>query len=67
MASNNLEVQEHSRISKFMKILTLKVAQIVIQSRQGNKVTPESFKKQPPGNDLPSSPTNLQWVCDLKL
>lgn len=60
MASSNVEIQERYRLYKFAKVLTLKVAQIVVQSRKGKKITHEcnltiadkSFEVIPP----------VQWV-----
>lgn len=59
MASTNAELQERSKLYyKFTKVLTLKVAQIVVQSRQGKKITHE-FNSKLPDNGVESSP---QWV-----
>ncbi|KAI5636962.1 autophagy-related protein 13 domain-containing protein [Phthorimaea operculella] len=55
------EAQDRSRLYKFTKVLTLKVAQIVVQSRQGKKITHEHNVIKPPDNGLSSSPTTLQW------
>ncbi|XP_026730490.1 autophagy-related protein 13 homolog isoform X2 [Trichoplusia ni] len=58
MASSNAELQERCKLYyKFTKVLTLKVAQIVVQSRQGKKITHECNAKLP-DNGLDSSP---QW------
>lgn len=58
MASYSAEVQEkHKLYYKFTKVLTLKVAQIVVQSRQGKKITHECNAKLPE-NGVDSSP---QW------
>lgn len=62
MASSNLEAKERSRLYKFTKILTLKVAQIVVQSRQGKKISHDCNLTKPQENGLASSPTSLQWV-----
>lgn len=61
MASSS-DSQERYKLYKFTKILTLKVAQIVVQSRQGKKITHDYSTSKPP-EELPSSPSNLQWVC----
>lgn len=59
MASSNAELQERCKLYyKFTKVLTLKVAQIVVQSRQGKKITHECNAKLP-DNGVDSSP---QWV-----
>ncbi|KAH9636464.1 hypothetical protein HF086_002164 [Spodoptera exigua] len=58
MASSNAELQERCKLYyKFTKVLTLKVAQIVVQSRQGKKITHE-FNSKLPDNGVESSP---QW------
>ncbi|KAJ8737617.1 hypothetical protein PYW08_000212 [Mythimna loreyi] len=58
MASSNAELQERCKLYyKFTKVLTLKVAQIVVQSRQGKKITHECNDKLP-DNAVDSSP---QW------
>ncbi|KPJ09000.1 Autophagy-related protein 13-like [Papilio machaon] len=61
MATKNLDSQDHYKLYKFTKILALKVVQIVVQSRQGKKIshdyaTPKGFEDGPP-----SSPSSLQW------
>ncbi|XP_059059769.1 autophagy-related protein 13 homolog [Achroia grisella] len=48
------------KLSKFTKILTHKVAQIVVQSRQGKKITQEINARNPIDNG-PPSPNNQQW------
>ena len=59
MASSNAELQDRCKLYyKFTKVLTLKVAQIVVQSRQGKKITHECNSKFP-DNGAESSP---QWV-----
>lgn len=58
MASSNLELQERYRLYKFTKVLTLKVAQIVVQSRQGKKISHDSCPKF--DNGFEESPP-LQW------
>lgn len=57
MAASNSEIQERCRLYKFTKVLTLKVAQIVVQSRKGKKIS-QDFKPQ---NGVDSTPP-LQWV-----
>ncbi|XP_075990545.1 autophagy-related protein 13 homolog [Anticarsia gemmatalis] len=48
MASSNAELQDKYKLYyKFTKVLTLKVAQIVVQSRQGKKITHECNAKLP--------------------
>ncbi|XP_026759050.1 autophagy-related protein 13 homolog [Galleria mellonella] len=49
------------KLSKFAKILTHKVAQIVVQSRQGRKITQECNARNAVDNGPPLSPTNQQW------
>lgn len=61
MATTNLDSQDRYKLYKFTKILALKVVQIVVQSRQGKKIThdyttPKGFE------DLTSSPNSLTWV-----
>ncbi|XP_037867944.1 autophagy-related protein 13 homolog [Bombyx mori] len=56
MAASNSEIQERCRLYKFTKVLTLKVAQIVVQSRKGKKIS-QDFKPQ---NGVDSTPP-LQW------
>ncbi|XP_063373310.1 autophagy-related protein 13 homolog [Cydia amplana] len=61
MAAANAE-SERTRLYKFAKILTLKVAQIVVQSRDGKKITHECSNMKPLDNSaLSTSPSNLQW------
>ncbi|XP_063634371.1 uncharacterized protein LOC134805017 [Cydia splendana] len=61
MAAANAE-SERARLYKFAKILTLKVAQIVVQSRDGKKITHEcSNTKTLDNSALSTSPSNLQW------
>ncbi|XP_048004749.1 autophagy-related protein 13 homolog [Leguminivora glycinivorella] len=61
MAAANAE-SERARLYKFAKILTLKVAQIVVQSRDGKKITHECSNTKPLDNSaLSTSPSNLQW------
>lgn len=62
MATTYAESQERFKLYKFTKILTLKVAQIVVQSRQGKKITHEYAASKTQENGQPSSPNNLQWV-----
>ncbi|XP_072931207.1 autophagy-related protein 13 homolog [Epargyreus clarus] len=58
--ASSADSQERYKLYKFTKILTLKVAQIVVQSRQGKKITHDYSTSKPP-EELPSSPSNLQW------
>lgn len=59
MASPTADVQEKYKLyHKFTKVLTLKIAQIVVQSRQGKKITHECNSKLPE-DGIDSSP---QWV-----
>lgn len=60
--ASSMEAQERAKLYKFTKILALKVAQVVVQSRQGKKITQECNDIKPLDNGLSSSPTNLQWV-----
>ncbi|KAI8429352.1 hypothetical protein MSG28_000003 [Choristoneura fumiferana] len=61
MAAQSAE-SERSRLYKFTKILTLKVAQIVVQSREGKKVTRGCQESKTLDNGpLSTSPANLQW------
>ncbi|XP_061717556.1 autophagy-related protein 13 homolog [Cydia pomonella] len=61
MAAANAE-SERARLYKFAKILTLKVAQIVVQSRDGKKIAHEGSNMKPLDNSaLSTSPSNLQW------
>ncbi|VVC93797.1 unnamed protein product [Leptidea sinapis] len=55
------ETQESLKLYKFTKILTLKIAQIVVQSRQGKKISPAFISKSEDIHSTPSSPTYLQW------
>ncbi|KAJ0183696.1 hypothetical protein K1T71_000119 [Dendrolimus kikuchii] len=55
--ASNAELQEKYRLYKFTKILTLKVAQIVVQSRQGKKITRDYSAKHDNGVESPP----LQW------
>lgn len=57
--ASNVELQEKYRLYKFTKVLTLKVAQIVVQSRQGKKITRDYSAKYDPAAD---SAPSLQWV-----
>lgn len=58
MASSNVDLQERYKLYyKFTKVLTLKVAQIVVQSRQGKKITHE-FNTKLPENIIDAPP---QW------
>ncbi|XP_026313919.1 autophagy-related protein 13 homolog [Hyposmocoma kahamanoa] len=59
--ASSMEAQERAKLYKFTKILALKVAQVVVQSRQGKKITQECNDIKPLDNGLSSSPTNLQW------
>lgn len=63
MASSSADTQDRLKLYKFTKILTLKVAQIVVQSRRGKKITQEfsNTKALELEHIPPSSPTNLQW------
>lgn len=62
MASQSAE-SERSRLYKFAKILTLKVAQIVVQSREGKKTTRACQDTKTLDNvPLSTSPASLQWV-----
>ncbi|OWR41996.1 autophagy-related protein 13 homolog isoform X1 [Danaus plexippus] len=61
MASLNSEVQDRGKLYKFTKILTLKVAQIVVQSRQGKKISHECNAMKPSDDGPPSSSHSLQW------
>lgn len=63
--ASSMEAQERAKLYKFTKILALKVAQVVVQSRQGKKITQQCNDIKPVDNGLSSSPTNLQWVCLL--
>lgn len=65
MASLNSEVQDRGKLYKFTKILTLKVAQIVVQSRQGKKISHECNAMKPSDDGPPSSSHSLQWVIHL--
>ncbi|KAG6454111.1 autophagy-related protein 13 homolog [Manduca sexta] len=58
MASASTEIQERYRLYKFTKVLTLKVAQIVVQSRQGKKISHDCNPK--PDNGMETMPP-LQW------
>ncbi|XP_068618704.1 autophagy-related protein 13 homolog isoform X2 [Battus philenor] len=58
MTALNLDTQDRFKLHKFTKILTLKVAQIVVQSRQGKKITPDYIASKP---EEPPSSTSLQW------
>ncbi|KAM3968603.1 autophagy-related protein 13 homolog [Aphomia sociella] len=49
------------KLSKFTKILTHKIAQIVVQSRQGKKITQETNARNSADIGPPSSPNNQQW------
>lgn len=60
--ASSMEGQEPVKLYKFTKILALKVAQVVVQSRQGKKITQECNDIKQIDNGLSSSPTNLQWV-----
>ncbi|CAG4942392.1 unnamed protein product [Colias eurytheme] len=57
------EAQERLKLYKFTKILTLKVAQIVVQSRQGKKISHvyNTSKLSEDITDAAASPNNLQW------
>ncbi|XP_049886343.1 autophagy-related protein 13 homolog [Pectinophora gossypiella] len=59
--ASSAEAQDRSRLYKFTKVLALKVAQIVVQSRQGKKITHECNVIKPLDNGLSASPTGLQW------
>ncbi|CAG4962139.1 unnamed protein product [Parnassius apollo] len=61
MASPNTESQDRFKLYKFTKILTLKVAQIVVQSRQGKRITHEYAASKALEDGLPTSPNSLQW------
>lgn len=62
MATSNADVQDRVKLFKFTKILTLKIAQIVVQSRQGKKIAHDCNFIKPSDEGPPSSPTSLQWV-----
>jgi hypothetical protein len=62
MATVGADTQDKIKLYKFTKILTLKVAQIVVQSRQGKKITQECNNTKGLEHLPPSPPTNLQWV-----
>ncbi|XP_023944475.1 autophagy-related protein 13 homolog [Bicyclus anynana] len=59
MACSTTEMQDRMKLYKFTKILTLKVAQIVVQSRQGKKIGHNIIKGSDEGR--PGSPHTLQW------
>ncbi|CAH2103077.1 unnamed protein product [Euphydryas editha] len=61
MASSNSDMQDRLKLFKFTKILTLKVAQIVVQSRQGKKIAHDCSVIKPSDEGPPPSPTSLQW------
>ncbi|XP_050360429.1 autophagy-related protein 13 homolog isoform X2 [Nymphalis io] len=61
MASSNTDMQDRLKLFKFTKILTLKVAQIVVQSRQGKKIAHDCNVIKPSDDGPPPSPTSLQW------
>ncbi|CAH0402095.1 unnamed protein product [Chilo suppressalis] len=61
MATTSAEAQDRLKLYKFTKILTLKVAQIVVQSRHGKKITQECNNTKAIEHNLSSSPSNLQW------
>ncbi|CAH0716754.1 unnamed protein product, partial [Brenthis ino] len=61
MATSNTDVQDRVKLFKFTKILTLKIAQIVVQSRQGKKIAHDCNLIKPSDEGPPSSPTSLQW------
>ncbi|XP_026500696.1 autophagy-related protein 13 homolog [Vanessa tameamea] len=61
MASCNTDMQDRLKLFKFTKILTLKVAQIVVQSRQGKKIAHDCNVIKPSDDGPPPSPTSLQW------
>ncbi|XP_041986805.1 autophagy-related protein 13 homolog [Aricia agestis] len=58
MASTNIEAHDRFKLYKFTKILTLKVAQIVVQSRQGKKISHDNVIKVV--DDFVAQ-NNLQW------
>lgn len=60
MASAATEKQDRVKLYKFTKILTLKVAQIVVQSRQGKKIVHDINRGLEEGPTVP--PHALQWV-----
>ncbi|XP_045784595.1 autophagy-related protein 13 homolog [Maniola jurtina] len=59
MACSTSEMQDRVKLYKFTKILTLKVAQIVVQSRQGKKIGHDINKGSDEGP--PASLHTLQW------
>ncbi|CAH2238810.1 jg5080, partial [Pararge aegeria aegeria] len=59
MACATADMQDRVKLYKFTKILTLKVAQIVVQSRQGKKIGHNIIKGHEEGR--PGSPHSLQW------
>ncbi|CAG9782045.1 unnamed protein product [Diatraea saccharalis] len=61
MATSSADAQDRLKLYKFTKILTLKVAQIVVQSRQGKKITQDCNNTKALVHNLSSSPPNLQW------
>ncbi|KAL0852315.1 hypothetical protein ABMA28_000523 [Loxostege sticticalis] len=60
MASTSTESVDRLKLYKFTKILTLKVAQIVVQSRQGKKITHETNTTKAI-DQIPSATSNVQW------
>lgn len=65
MASTSTESVDRLKLYKFTKILTLKVAQIVVQSRQGKKITHETNTTKAI-DQIPSAASNVQWVSYQK-
>lgn len=62
MATSSAEPYDRLKLYKFTKILTLKVAQIVVQSRQGKKITHETHSTKGLEHLPQSTASNLQWV-----
>lgn len=62
MAASNAEIQDRYKLYKYTKELTLKVAQIVVQSRQGKKIT--HYNPKPTDNGHFEPKPALQWVSE---
>lgn len=62
MATTSGEPYDRLKLYKFTKILTLKVAQIVVQSRQGKKITQDINNIKALEHIPSTTASNIQWV-----